>query len=176
MLRHNDRINTVQRLMHSYNNVNKFLHKQNASEEVLIQRLEQQEAKQKGGDAPEEAKGPAEPKPQGKKWKQKFIKIWQYNEQLEQLGGRGEMEQQMGPRNFVPIMKLGQGSFGQVYLVEKVLVLPDGATVNTGKQYAMKILNKKQILGNNLVKYAKTERDVLSYTKHPFIVGFKHAF
>ena len=93
MLRHNDRINTVQRLMHSYNNVNKFLHKQNASEEVLIQRLEQQEAKQKGCDAPEEAKGPAEPKPQGKKWKQKFIKIWQYNEQLEQLGGRGEMEQ-----------------------------------------------------------------------------------
>ena len=55
-------------------------------------------------------------------------------------------------------------------------MLPDGATVNTGKQYAMKILNKKQILGNNLVKYAKTERDVLSYTKHPFIVGFKHAF
>jgi hypothetical protein len=40
----------------------------------------------------------------------------------------------------------------------------------------MKILNKKQILGNNLVKYAKTERDVLSYTKHPFIVGFKYAF
>ena len=40
----------------------------------------------------------------------------------------------------------------------------------------MKILNKKQILGNNLVKYAKTERDVLSYTKHPFIVGLKYAF
>jgi serine/threonine protein kinase len=40
----------------------------------------------------------------------------------------------------------------------------------------MKILNKKQILGNNLVKYAKTERDVLTYTKHPFIVGLKYAF
>ena len=40
VLRHNDRINTVQKLMHSYNNVNKYLFKQNASEEVLIKRLE----------------------------------------------------------------------------------------------------------------------------------------
>ena len=40
----------------------------------------------------------------------------------------------------------------------------------------MKILNKKQILGQNLVKYAKTERDVLTYTRHPFIVGLKYAF
>ena len=63
-----------------------------------------------------------------------------------------------------------------MYLVDKITVLPDGNILNTGKQYAMKILNKKQILGNNLVKYAKTERDVLSYTKHPFIVGLKYAF
>ena len=48
--------------------------------------------------------------------------------------------------------------------------------IKTGKYYAMKILNKKQILGQNLVKYAKTERDVLTYTKHPFIVGLKYAF
>lgn len=46
----------------------------------------------------------------------------------------------------------------------------------TNKFYAMKILNKKQILGQNLVKYAKTERDVLTYTKHPFAVGLKYAF
>lgn len=44
------------------------------------------------------------------------------------------------------------------------------------KSYAMKILNKKQIMGNNLVKYAKTERDVLTYVKHPFIVDLKYAF
>jgi serine/threonine protein kinase len=57
-----------------------------------------------------------------------------------------------------------------------IKIQKDGTEFNTGKQYAMKILNKKQILGNNLVKYAKTERDVLSYTKHPFIVGLKYAF
>jgi hypothetical protein len=30
-------------------------------------------------------------------------------------------------------MKLGQGSFGQVYLVEKIKILPDGTQVPTGK-------------------------------------------
>ena len=63
-----------------------------------------------------------------------------------------------------------------MYLVDKITIRPDGTSINTNKMYAMKILNKKQILGNNLVKYAKTERDVLSYTKHPFIVGLKYAF
>ena len=92
------------------------------------------------------------------------------------MGKGGEEDEQVGPKNFLPLMKLGQGSFGQVYLVEKIKIQPDGTQVPTGKQYAMKILNKKQIMGNNLVKYAKTERDVLSYTKHPFIVGFKYAF
>ena len=44
-------------------------------------------------------------------------------------------------------MKLGQGSFGVVYLVEKLRFEKDGVPVKTGKYYAMKILNKKQILG-----------------------------
>ena len=31
-------------------------------------------------------------------------------------------------------------------------------------------------MGQNLVRYAKTERDVLSYTVHNFIVGLNYAF
>jgi serine/threonine protein kinase len=31
-------------------------------------------------------------------------------------------------------------------------------------------------MGQNLVRYAKTERDVLSYTKHNFIVNLNYAF
>ena len=31
-------------------------------------------------------------------------------------------------------------------------------------------------MGQNLVKYAKTERDVLTITKHPFSIGLKYAF
>jgi D-lyxose ketol-isomerase len=78
-----------------------------------------------------------------KKWKQKFIKIWQYNEQLENQTLESK-EIQVGPKNFMPIMKLGQGSFGQVFLCEKFTIRPDGfSTIPTGKLYAMKILNKK---------------------------------
>jgi hypothetical protein len=41
-------------------------------------------------------------------------------------------------------MKLGQGSFGTVYLVEKLDIDPvTQQTKSTNKMYAMKILNKK---------------------------------
>ena len=40
----------------------------------------------------------------------------------------------------------------------------------------MKVLNKKQILGHNLKKYAQTERNVLTTMHHPFATGLKYAF
>lgn len=48
---------------------------------------------------------------------------------LEQMNSQKEMleQQSVGPQNFLPLMKLGQGSFGQVYLVEKYLIKPDGS-------------------------------------------------
>ena len=64
-------------------------------------------------------------------------------------------------------MLLGKGSFGEVYLVQKKI---------GGGTYAMKVLSKQKIMGQNLVRYAKTERNVLSYTQHPFIVNLNFAF
>lgn len=61
-------------------------------------------------------------------------------------------------------------------MVEKINFREDSTFFKTGKHYAMKILNKRQIMGSNLVKYAKTERDVLTYIKHPFIISLKYAF
>mmetsp|Transcript_25117 Transcript_25117/g.38928 ORF Transcript_25117/g.38928 Transcript_25117/m.38928 type:complete len:130 (+) Transcript_25117:2323-2712(+) len=72
-----------------------------------------------------------------------------------------------GEENFLPLKKLGSGSFGDVFLVRDK---------NSGKLYAMKTLSKRKILGQNLVRYAKTERDVLSYMRHPFIVNLNYAF
>lgn len=73
---------------------------------------------------------------------------------------------QVAAQDFTPISILGKGSFGEVYLVEK-----------NGKDfYAMKVLSKEKILGNNYIKYALTERNVLSYTHHPFIVRLNYAF
>jgi serine/threonine protein kinase len=40
----------------------------------------------------------------------------------------------------------------------------------------MKALIKEKVYGKNLVKYAKTERNVLSSVSHPFIVKLHYAF
>jgi protein-serine/threonine kinase len=40
----------------------------------------------------------------------------------------------------------------------------------------MKVLSKEKIMGDNLIKYAQTERNVLSIAKHPFIVNLNFAF
>lgn len=40
----------------------------------------------------------------------------------------------------------------------------------------MKVLSKDRIMGQNIVKYAMTERNVLSITNHPFIVKLNYAF
>jgi protein-serine/threonine kinase len=79
---------------------------------------------------------------------------------------RGESKK-VSARDFEAIQLLGKGSFGEVYLVEHK---------KNKELYAMKILMKSKIMGQNLVKYAMTERNVLSYIKHPFIVGLKYAF
>lgn len=82
----------------------------------------------------------------------------------------------IGPDCFIVHGLIGKGSFGEVYLVEKK---------ETKILYAMKVLHKSkimrnnwifQILGNNLTKYALTERNVLSISNHPFIVKLNYAF
>ena len=78
-------------------------------------------------------------------------------------------QERVGPDSFIPIQLLGKGSFGEVYLVQK--------KGNRSDLFAMKILQKDKIFSNNLVRYALTERNVLSYfTKHPFIVKLNYAF
>lgn len=71
--------------------------------------------------------------------------------------------------SFEIIEPLGKGSFGSVYLVSKKNQTPT-------KYYAMKILEKDKVLSQNLVRYARTERNVLSLASHQFIVGLNYAF
>ena len=73
----------------------------------------------------------------------------------------------VGPLDFRGLLQLGKGSFGEVYLVEKLDSL---------EQFALKVLRKEKVLGNNLVRYAFTERNILMSISHPFIVKLNYAF
>lgn len=77
------------------------------------------------------------------------------------------IEERISASSFICHALIGKGSFGEVYLVEKI---------DTKKLFAMKVLSKDKITGNNLVKYATAERNVLSITDHPFIVRLNFAF
>lgn len=75
--------------------------------------------------------------------------------------------QKIKPSDFEVLKELGKGSFGEVFLVRKQ---------DTKELFAMKVLQKEKILSQHLIKYALTERNVLTYLDHPFIVSLKYAF
>ncbi len=75
--------------------------------------------------------------------------------------------EKVGPANFIAHQLLGTGSFGEVFLVEKI---------SNSKYFAMKVLTKSKIMGHNLTRYAMTERNVMSLVDHPFIVKLNYAF
>jgi serine/threonine protein kinase len=69
--------------------------------------------------------------------------------------------------SFHIIKVIGKGSFGKVFLVRhkarKTL-------------HALKVLKKDFIIRKNQVEHTKTERSVLGYINHPYIVGLTMAF
>jgi len=70
-------------------------------------------------------------------------------------------------KDFIPIKKLGRGSFGDVYLVRKK---------DTGDLFAMKTLSKRNSLEDSWLRYVMTERHVLAEIDCPFLVRLKYAF
>ncbi|KAM7389451.1 hypothetical protein PAMP_023432 [Pampus punctatissimus] len=73
------------------------------------------------------------------------------------------------PSQFELLKVLGQGSFGKVFLVRKI-VGPDA-----GQLYAMKVLKKASLKVRDRVR-TKMERDILVEVNHPFIVKLHYDF
>lgn len=69
--------------------------------------------------------------------------------------------------SFKVIKVIGKGSFGKVFLVKEY---------QSGEMFALKVLKKDNIIKRNQVEHTKTERNVLGYVNHPFIVGLNMAF
>ncbi|XP_067950980.1 ribosomal protein S6 kinase 2 beta-like isoform X2 [Watersipora subatra] len=72
-------------------------------------------------------------------------------------------------KDFELLKVLGQGSFGKVFLVRKI-VGPDAGTL-----YAMKVLRKATLKVRDRVR-TKMERDILAEINHNFIVTLHYAF
>ncbi|GJQ74231.1 S6kII [Trypoxylus dichotomus] len=94
--------------------------------------------------------------------------------------GEGEHEIELGeivrnghdktdPSQFVLLKVLGEGSFGKVFLVRKVM----GA--DAGTLYAMKVLKKATLKVRDRHR-TKMERNILVDVEHPFIVKLHYAF
>jgi len=69
--------------------------------------------------------------------------------------------------SFKMVKVIGKGSFGKVFLVREK---------KTAEMFALKVLKKDNIIKRNQVEHTRTERNVLGYVKHPFIVGLNMAF
>merc|ERR1719242_2881081 len=69
--------------------------------------------------------------------------------------------------DFILLKVLGKGSFGKVLLVRK----KDNLSV-----FAMKCLKKQRVFQPHQVEHTKTERRVLGYLDHPFLVSLHYAF
>ncbi|KAJ9577924.1 hypothetical protein L9F63_025215, partial [Diploptera punctata] len=73
------------------------------------------------------------------------------------------------PGQFELLKVLGQGSFGKVFLVRKVV------GKDSGTLYAMKVLKKATLKVRDRMR-TKTERNILVDVQHPFIVRLHYAF
>eukprot|EP00750_Incisomonas_marina_P020236 INCI3850.1.p1 GENE.INCI3850.1~~INCI3850.1.p1 ORF type:complete len:396 (-),score=70.50 INCI3850.1:202-1389(-) len=69
--------------------------------------------------------------------------------------------------DFTLIKTIGKGSFGKVLMVKKN---------DTGKVYAMKVLNKEKVIARKQYEHTLSERKILQDISHPFLVGMHFAF
>ncbi|KAM3915788.1 3-phosphoinositide-dependent protein kinase 1 [Leptodactylus fuscus] len=71
------------------------------------------------------------------------------------------------PQDFKLGKILGEGSFSTVVLAKEI---------SSGREYAIKILQKRHIVKENKVPYVTRERDVMSRLDHPFFVKLYFTF
>ena len=122
------------------------------------QQLGEEENKKTDNFFADEEMNPEEASKLGAKDMQKYQDIIKENE--KSYGS-------VSKNDFETYSLLGEGSYGRVILVKKK---------DSQKQYAMKILKKKEIERRNQVSHTMTERRILEALDSPFIVKMDYAF
>ncbi|XP_048407957.1 3-phosphoinositide-dependent protein kinase 1 isoform X1 [Stegostoma tigrinum] len=87
--------------------------------------------------------------------------------QRQQTAGHAQQPRKKRPEDFKFGKILGEGSFSTVVLAREQA---------TGKEYAIKILEKRHIIKENKVPYVTRERDIMSHLDHPFFVKLYFTF
>ena len=84
-------------------------------------------------------------------------------------GGKAaeEPQERVGVEDFDLLTVIGKGSFGKVLQVRKR---------DTGQIYAMKVLNKAQILERGEMEHTKSEKSILQKLQSPFLVCLHFTF
>ena len=87
---------------------------------------------------------------------------------LEMTPGEEELySKSININHFKIVRVIGRGSFGKVYLVQKI---------DTDEFFAMKVLKKESISTNSQRLHTIAERKILQEIDHPFIVKLHYAF
>ncbi|OLY80236.1 Serine/threonine-protein kinase nrc-2 [Smittium mucronatum] len=73
----------------------------------------------------------------------------------------------VSPSSFTKIKLLGMGDVGKVYLVKEK---------STNRLYAMKVLNKAEMIKRNKIKRVLAEQEILASANFPFVVTLYHSF
>lgn len=63
---------------------------------------------------------------------------------------------------------LGKGSYGKVYLIERIK--------NPGEVYAMKCIDKRKILKDNILESTQLEKEIMAKLDHPFLNELFYVF
>lgn len=76
-------------------------------------------------------------------------------------------QKRMSTKDFETVVVIGKGAFGEVRLVRKK---------DDKKVYAMKVMNKSEMLKKNQVEHIKAERDILALVDSDWVVKLHYSF
>ena len=92
----------------------------------------------------------------------------QFDLKNDKISSKKDIKSKINLTDFKKLRLIGIGSYGKVYVVS--------SKADSNKLYAVKILNKKDIEKDNLLKNIQTEKKIMEQINHPFIMKLDYAF